>query len=255
MEVFIKNFILVILLHSLTFSFAEANSNLCTESHLSIISKLKGYENRLAFSNDGGLFNAGVCWWHSRFERAAAYLAVYRPSHKKPSSRELKNILEDISHMRPVMIPGYRNLQDLSSSSENEEIIQKVLNAWQLRDGFINQAWRKGLSGRPRMEATKFKNHMKEIYLSFLKERKPYFLMLQMPGLVAHAFLLLNIRLVNKGYELQVVDSNSPGRLEYFYYEEGSTSMQYYGKDFVPYLGFAVDLNKISNGLEKICRK
>jgi hypothetical protein len=249
-----KNFIFFLVGNVFIFSLAEASTSICSETHSSIISKLKRYENRLAFANDGGMLSSGVCWWHSRFERAAAYLAVYQPLLSKPKPRVLKNILEDITHMRPVVIPGYRNLEDLSSSSENEEMIQKVLNAWQARDAFINQAWIRGLSGRPRMREDKLRKHMKEIYDTFQGEKRPHFLMLQMPGLVAHAFLLLNIRQVSRGYELQVVDSNSPGRLEYFIYEEGSTSMNYFGKDFIPYLGFARDFNKISNGLEKICR-
>jgi hypothetical protein len=249
-----KNIFLILLGHTLIFSFAEASSNQCSQTHLSIISKLKRYENRLDFSNDGGLFGGGVCWWHSRFERAAVYLAEFQPSLKKPTSSDLRNILLNITYMKTVKIPGYRNLQHLSSSSENEEIIQNILNNWQLRDGLIRQAWIKGLSGYPRMEASKLKIHMREIFRTFNQQKKPHFLMLQLPGLVAHSFLLIGMREVSKGYELLMLDPNSPGRLEYYDYHYDSTSMKYKGEDFIPYLGFVSDFRAISQSVDKICK-
>ena len=44
--------------------------------------------NLMSFKNQGGLFNGGVCWWHSRFQRNIFYLSIFRPDLNKPLKSE-----------------------------------------------------------------------------------------------------------------------------------------------------------------------
>ncbi len=69
-------------------------------------------ENQLGFENMGGLFNGGVCWWHSRFLRNATYLTYYRPDLEGPKdAKEAKELVSQIiKGNQVVMIPGFKNL-------------------------------------------------------------------------------------------------------------------------------------------------
>ncbi len=233
--------------------FAQVFPSTCERSHEQVIDMLKQEDHRLSFFNDGGLFNGGVCWWHSRLERAANYLAVFSPEKVKPSGERLKQILKDLSFLRPVEIPGYKNLFEVSY--HNKKIFQETLNQWQVRDGFINQAWIKGLSGTVHMAQDKLQVHMMNIYDTFLREKKPYFLMMQLPAIVAHAFLLLDMKETTEGYTMWVVDSNNPTKVFVQNYKLGSTALTYEGKPFIPYIGFEKDFFKIEKNLSDFCHE
>ena len=72
-------------------------------------------DNQLGFVNQGGLFGGGVCWWHSRFTRSAAYLAVFDPSLPRPSDEDAKKIISRLRDRKGVtLIPGFRNLFEFS---------------------------------------------------------------------------------------------------------------------------------------------
>ncbi|MFZ4714699.1 MAG: hypothetical protein ACOYL6_13360 [Bacteriovoracaceae bacterium] len=255
----IKIFIALLLL---TLSpFLKAEPIQCKRTDEGVIQLLKNPGNRLSFKNKGGLGNGGVCWWHSRFERAASYLAAFDPSLAKPTKSELYDLLRDITLMKPVTIPGYSNLFEVSS--ENVPLFQKILNHWQARDAFINQAWTRGLKGSVHMDADKLHAHMNQIFDQFQKKRKPYFLMLQMPSVVAHAYLLLDMIKTETGYEMYVVDSNFPLKVVTQIYNIGDETLIYgnksmidmIGDPFIPYLGFARDYKKMERELSDFCHK
>jgi len=231
----------------------QSDYNICSRNHLVVRDLLSNPENRLSFKNRGGLFNGGVCWWHSRFERASAYLIEFRPELEKLSSTDLKKKLMNLTMMKLTVIPGYKNLEEMSR--ENKGLIQEILNGWQVRDGFINQAWIKGLQGKTHLEPTKLKVHMDNIFQTFQKDKKPYFLMLQLPFVVAHAFLLMDMVKTENGYQLFVIDSNAPGEIITQDYKEGSSSLFYKKSPYVPYIGFAQDFAKINSEKLNFCHE
>lgn len=214
---------------------------------------------RFSFDNEGGLGNGGVCWWHSRFQRAVWYLAEFKPELQKPARAEATRIIDRIAHFDGVTeIPGYTNFYDFSR--DFQDVIQRELNQWQARDGFINQAWLRGISGKARYTPRGAALRMENLYLAYetaQKNNEIVWLKLQMPGVVAHAALMLSmIRASHGGFELQVVDSNYPGETKTWRFRDGDTHIQApdYEEPFMPFDGYERDLNKASRDLKRYCR-
>ncbi len=179
--------------------------NFCSQEDTQ--AQLYNLNNRLNFTNRGGLLNKGVCWWHSRFTRNANVLVYFSPSKPKPvSMRELKKILKKIQKGREVVeIPGFTNLADFSK--EYEEEIQSLLNKWQLSDGLIRQRWIGGLSGRSKVRPEKLKSIMDDTFYK-VQNGEVVYQKLQEKGITAHAWLVIGMKPTNDGYKLHVVDSN-----------------------------------------------
>jgi hypothetical protein len=72
--------------------------------------------NLFSFSNTGGILNGGVCWWHSRMQRAALYLTVYLPDMPPPSKPEVRRILCDLMTAQKEM--RYKDVWSDSKSSK-----------------------------------------------------------------------------------------------------------------------------------------
>jgi hypothetical protein len=240
-------------------------SSICTQGASEFKDKMFAVENRIAFQNQGGMQNGGVCWWHSRFQRAAWSLAVFDPSKPIPSDNEaLQMVRTLIREDSVVVIPGYANLHDFTAA--NESMIQHELNQWQIRDGFLNQAWLRGISGRSSLPAPKLKTQMDSIYTEFKLaslNQEVIWLMLQIKGIVSHASLIAEMTSVaDGGYHLAVVDSNRPEGIVTYDYQVGDTSLTPaspadYAGDFkmVPYLGYKKDLAKARTAIAQHCNR
>ena len=175
--------------------------------------------NRLAFPNGPyGLMHGGVCWWHSKFERNAAYLAIYQPNAAKPDHAAGVQIIAALkSATGVVIIPGYRNLREFSVDYPREIIA--VLEQWQIEDGMAF-AWVRGLSGTPSVSPDALQKTMDDTYVVVEKQKLIAFLMLKLPGIEAHAWLVLRMKKTFDGYDLVVTDSNfvnSPLVLNFHY--------------------------------------
>lgn len=230
---------------------ADSIPSVCERNHVTTLELLRERSNRLSFGNQGGLIDGGVCWWHSRFERAASYLADFHPELPKPSRKQARRICNDLSHMRVTRIPGYENLAQFSRDFESE--IQSELNEWQLRDGFLKQEWIRGLSGKTKTTATKLRKHMNQIVARFKKNPHPLFLMLQFPGITSHAYLLIDATKTAEGYELDVIDSNHPGSIRTQVYLSGDPSLYDHGTPFIPYPGFNQDILSVQKSKALHC--
>ncbi len=218
---------------------------------------------RLTFKNNGGLLGGGVCWWHSRFQRAVWYLARFDAGLARPSRSEARRLIRKLAARNAVVtIPGYRDLADFSNDFKNE--IQEELEAWQIRDSFLNQAYIRGLSGRAHYrEAGKLKSRLDRLYSQFQDARKSgglIWIMLQMRGIVSHSSLLHAMELrADGGYHLEVVDSNFPDMMVVYEVRPGDREMHPanvgVGSNYssVPYVGFARDLNRIHGAIERFC--
>ena len=131
MKIYIIGFTLIASIF--TFSANSASQEevkFCAENDVQ--KKISNSNNRLSFTNSGGLVNGGVCWWHSRFTRNANYVAVFSPDKAKPHNKTMrrpkkparkspikrlpapgsvKYILKQIKYGKVVEIPGYKNLR------------------------------------------------------------------------------------------------------------------------------------------------
>lgn len=210
--------------------------------------------SRISFKNRGGLFNGGVCWWHSRLQRASAYLAEFRPEAPAPSALELKKILRQLRSMNSlVVIPGFDNFYSFTVAYKNE--VQSLLEAWQREDGFINQEWVRGISGRHSLKPQELRTRMDNIYRYFLNTPQPVWLMAQIKGISSHAFLLLDMIKIDKGFELHLIDSNHPLDTRVVVYQNGQTALKHSKEkySFVPYTGFQKDYESILPAVKRIC--
>lgn len=210
--------------------------------------------NLMAFKNDGGLFNGGVCWWHSRFQRNMLYLSIFRPDlPKPPTSSELQKIIRQVRQGTSVVtIPGYANLAEFSA--QNQKYIQKELNDWQLYDGVILGSWIDGLKGDTKVSASTLQAMMNEVYNYVAVEKKIAYQKLQIKGITSHAWLIVGMKQMPSGIELGFIDSNNPRMSEVYSYKQGDQSFNVRGYgDFVPYLEFKREELRLSSVGKDFC--
>lgn len=231
-------------------------NDFCSKNEEDIRTQLSEVRSRIAFQNRGGLINGGVCWWHSRLQRSSVYLVEFRPEvRQKPTKEEAKKILRHLRDMdRVVVINGYSNFREFSYDFRREA--QKMLEGWQRIDGFINQEWIRGISGKSSLSSSGLKLQMEKIYTAYKSSPTPVWLMLQIKGITAHAALVTSMVENSKGYYLTVIDSNNPLDESEIYYSFGDTSLRIEGEgySFIPYLGFQKDFKKIFSSLSKHCK-
>jgi hypothetical protein len=209
--------------------------------------------NLLSFRNHGGLLNGGVCWWHSRFQRNALYLTIFKPELQKPSIEEAKVIIKKIRHAKNVVtIPGYANFKDFSIDFANQ--IQRELEKWQKGDGIIRFAWIDGLRGKSRVEAEKLKSIMDKMFDEIDKDNLIEYNKLQIAGIDSHAWLVVGMEKLDDGYNLKILDSNFNNELQTYRYRIGDRDFNYHGYfKFVPYLEKTRELHKIERTIKKYC--
>lgn len=255
-------------------------SDFCSRTPQEIIEMPYSHLNRLSFENEGGLFGGGVCWWHSRFERSANYLADFKPDQPRPSQKQAKKIIHEIMlRKRVVVIPGYANL--FAFSLDYQKLIQRQLNLWQVRDALLNQAWVKGLSGKYKTTASKLEKVMDKLYSQFQNAGSQFFIKLQIKGIIAHGMNIIKMEKTTQGYRVVTTDSNYVGnsnfdKTSFFDYVRGQTQfddvtvhsvatesnggsfeldqvVDIYAP-FIPYSEFnKLDLKRINNALKNYC--
>ncbi len=208
-----------------------------------------GYENRLSFLNAGGIANGGVCWWHSMFTRNATYVAVYRPDLPRANRQKAAEIISDIISSKAVVeVPGYHNLYEFSSDYHQE--IQSALNRWQIGDG-LAFGWLRGLTGSSHVAPSKLKSMMDELYQE-VKSGHVTYQKLQIPGIQAHAWLVVDMSKTASGYDLEVVDSNYRD-IRTIHYQKGMTHLNEYNA--VPYTSRnASPYNAYASAKSNYCR-
>lgn len=217
------------------------------------INNLKKPENKLSFTNYGGLLNGGVCWWHSRFTRAAQYLAVFEPAGNKLSQEEAYYLAKRIREGRPVTIRGYKNLNEFSMAHQRE--IQQNLEEWQVYNGGFQLGFLDGLMGATSVSSKQLQEQMDELYNDFKISQKPIYQVLQLPGITAHAWLIVDMIPMATGYQFEVVDSNYL-KNQIWRYQYGSTSF-FYGQ--YPFVNYTTRRGKIEEAalakrLAKACK-
>jgi hypothetical protein len=236
-------------------SFDEAQ--FCKDRQLSkyVKSLTNDAKNLMAFRNHGGLVNGGVCWWHSRFQRNALYLAIFKPNLPKPTEDEARDLIKQIRFAKNVVIvPGYSNFREFTY--DFEALVQRELEKWQKGDGFIRMAWTKGLAGKSEVAPEKLKENMDAIYEEVEGRNNIAYNKLQIPGIDAHAWLVVGMKKRDTGYDLKVLDSNFPNVIDTFHYRDGDTYLNYHGIfKLVPYLERSNEMDNINEVVNKFCEK
>lgn len=230
------------------------SSEICTRSKDDIQEALFDFSNRISFHNTGGLFNGGVCWWHSRLQRSSVYLVKYVPDMPRPNLNEVKTILNSLRAMnKVVIIPGYSDFETFSKDYRKQ--IQEMLNDWQKSDGFFNFQWIRGISGKSVLPANEMLKKMNNIFDFYKRSPSPLWVMAQIKGVTSHSLLILDMKKHDRGYDLVVIDSNRPYKNVIIKFYEGDTSLRAEGENysFVPYVGFQRDFVKIFEALKKNC--
>lgn len=244
-----KSLILLIFL-----SFKLSAQPLCERIQNGIVPYLETPESRIDFKNQGGLFMGGVCWWHARLQRSSAYLIDFKPEQTPPNSQQLQQILNDLKRMKKVVvIPGFQNFNSFTKTYQKE--VQALLESWQREDGFINQQWVRGISGKYELEPDEMKARMDLLHEQFLNSPHPMWVMAQIKGIASHAFLILEMAPKVEGYELKLVDSNHPTETRMIQYVHGQKFLQHIKEkySFVPYLGFQKDYSLIQASVNEFC--
>lgn len=245
-----KNLLLILSFISLP----VLGSDFCDRTSLDIVTSLEVRSSRIGFKNQGGLFNGGVCWWHSRLQRASAYLVIYRPEKRPPTVQEAVQIIKTLKTLNKVVeIPGFKDFLSFSMAYQNQ--MQSVLEAWQREDGFFNMQWVRGISGRSELGPDQMKNRMETLYQQFLDSPHPLWIMAQIKGIESHSFLVLDMVPTPDGFELRVIDSNLPKETTTLRYSMGERSLKHPRSSytFVPYSGFQKDYDLIFKSLKNYC--
>lgn len=247
-----RSLLFALVFTSLVNATPATSQELCSQSRAELLSKFDAPGNRMAFRNDGGLFDGGVCWWHSRLQRSSIYLSRYAPSLPRPTAGEAKAIVEHLVHFDSVVtIPGYANFNEFTK--DHEGLIQQELNEWQIRDGFIQQQWVRGLYGRPSMPAAVLRERMARIFVKFKASKPGLWVMAQFPGITSHALLFTGMTRTAEGFDLKVIDSNRPEVTRTLVYKYGDRSIKLGNEGFTPFVGFQSDQEKIDATLRAHC--
>lgn len=207
----------------------------------------------MSFKNQGGLFNGGVCWWHSRFQRNIFYLAIFRPELNRPNLREVKALIKEIrAGEKVITIPGFSNFAEFSETYKKE--ILSELEDWQLYDGVVLGSWIDGLKGDIKVKPEVLQKMMDEVYQYVEVDKKIAYQKLQIKGITSHAWLVVGMKKAQSGYEIGLIDSNNPRMSENYSYKIGDESFyeKSYG-NFVPYLEFKREEARISSIAKKFC--
>ena len=209
--------------------------------------------NLMAFKNNGGLFNGGVCWWHSRFQRNIFYLSIFRPDLNAPTLSEARALIKEIrTGQTMITIPGFSNFAEFSETYKTE--IQAELNAWQRFDGFVLGVWIDGLKGTTTVKPDVLKTMMDKVFQYVEVDKKIAYQKLQIKGITSHAWLIVGMKKRDNGYEVGLIDSNMPRMSRNYSYKNDDSSFneKLYG-DFVPYLEFTREEARISSVAKKFC--
>lgn len=164
--------------------------------------------------NPAGDWDIGLCWWHSRMQRAAAYLVEFVPTARKANQAEAKVIFKKLSQFQPVMLPGYESFAMFSLDFHDELVAE--LSRWQKRTTFEEPGIVFGASAKNIFTSQKQlyqeSSHRLDGLLNDMETQpRPIFILLPSSAGI-HSFLVTGFQASRDGtVRLQYLDSNYPG--------------------------------------------
>lgn len=253
MRAFRGAFVFLCLTASLTAQAEPARQEYCARTAEDFLRLAHHTPQMLPFANDGGMLGKGVCWWHSRFQRAVTYLAVFDHKAPRPTRDEAKHIIHAFRKRREVVIiPGYSRFAEFAS--DHQDLIQNELERWQLFDGTIGFSWTRGIVGQTSLSSRRLKTRMDEIFEEFSEKKRVLFLKFQYAGPLSHGLLLLDMQPTPRGgYQLQLIDSNFAQTVREVEYLDGQTAITNDELRGIPYISYSLDLRRIDRAFERFC--
>ncbi len=262
----------------------------CSRNELDIAAALSDPNDtsgKLSFTNPEGvwaaldkklgthLFKGGACWWDSRFQRSAAYLAYYSPAKPKPTAAQAKKIIDQLIAMSaPVEIPGYADLD--AFTADFVDAISDAFNAWMLKDWFALHSTNDYALDKSSEDPAALQSRMEALYDRLLQQPQILFLRIHMTSFGpfdSHALLLTRISplrgapvpgnpfaaLTPVGYQLSVIDSNFPKAVSTLSYRFGDNTIRYCDPDgdcdnLIPYVDWDSDLARIDDAIAAFCK-
>jgi hypothetical protein len=240
-------------------------------------------ENTLALDNEGGLFglNTGVCWWNSWFLLRANYLMKFAPECPGPDIKTKngrkfyrKLYLKLLTQNEVLILPGYKNLRELTSDPYQKDVLQKALQSKMAQDSFIRLKFIEAFEGRghwgERDIAVSKKNkwiarqinELKNIS-AFIQKTGPAYVMLQNPGISTHALIIFKVEQNHDEFVIYAQDSNYQSRLvqvphapyRILHYRNGQWFDDKYGQklSFHIYLKREMQVMKTIESYEEYC--
>lgn len=233
---------------------ADDHSQFCKRTKKSDLDLAQEYDSRINFPNDGGLFNKGVCWWHSRLQRSSLYLAYYTPNKPRVTDPiEVGAIIDHLINMDQVVeITGYANFNEFTEDYPG--IVQEKLNRWQLVDGILYARWLDGMNSMIIPDPVGLRNKMDRLYQKVVVQHQIIFLKSAEKGIIGtHAYLVIGVERESDGYTLSVINSNYPGATLDIAYHFGDPLLYNSSRPFMVFEDYDSDLDLISKSIENFC--
>jgi hypothetical protein len=175
-----------------------------------------------------------------------------RPDLPSPTPDEARLINQRLAvGKRVVEIPGYLSFADYTR--DFADLIQKKLEQWQLVDGFLLQQWIRGLSGHWSLPTEKLKTQLLKIYSEVEEKNRITWVMLQVPGVASHAWLIVRMAHLIDGFLIEYIDSNHPGEIRQTAFHDGMESLETSVGPAVPYIGRTGDFARIAKAQTRYC--
>ena len=169
--------------------------------------------------NEPGPLNTGMCWWHSKLQRAAIYLAVFdRPQDPRPTSEEAKQIFKDLSQLKTVVsIPGFTDWFHFTTAFRSE--FYEVLGDWEIHET-LRLEFVKGLRALKPMDSYQWQQINREVN----EYKRVTFLFLKMPDVRTHSWLVNSVTGSIENFQMSFIDST---------YSSGLQSYKSQGNEYV----------------------
>ena len=238
--------------------------SVCERTHGYVLSLLNSDQTdmQMGVDNPSGYLKIGLCWWQSRFHRAALYVASFNQNLPKPTSVQVIKILRQISRFRPVVIPGFSGLNSFTKAYPQE--LEQVLSEWQLRTTLLvpqnavaNWMMDQVISGNKKRELVE--QEAVQLIRSFKAKPRPLFSFMQGSNF-QHAALVVGFEKDQENPNdvlIKYIDSNQSGNWQKSKFIEN----QKFNNNFMPsasfitlmHEGFEGDFDKIESNLKPIC--
>lgn len=206
-------------------------------------------ENQIAFTNPSrvSLGIQGVCWWHSRLERNAIYLADFRPELPRLTPAQVPHLIRKLLRGKSILtIPGFKNLAEFTDFYRLP--IQKELLRFRNRSILMDQAWTRKILRPVRLSSEKVAKTIEETQALLKAGDIPYWL-LQMTTTEAHSWLILGIEETQTGARLTVLDSNENGQKQVVY----ETGDRFLDMNHVPFIDRKNETRRFRRLIQRAC--
>ncbi|RYZ82914.1 MAG: hypothetical protein EOP06_20890 [Proteobacteria bacterium] len=176
------------------------------------------------FRNSSGPMRTGLCWWHTKLQRASLYLAVFnQPMQAKPTRVQAMQILQNLAQLKSVQsIPGYNNWNQFTRDYAKE--VEFYLGRWEMTDT-LQMQFVKGI----RFNQGTTKAALAEIEKQVLVYKRIPYVMTKLKGFEAHSWLVTEVS-QDLPLTYRVIDSNF-NPLPIFYEPYSDTTHAKYPRD------------------------